>query len=118
MDYIDDPSGFTQNIVAMLIEDGSDTEAVYTIEHHFSSTNFDKLEKAAVAAFKLNYDVTDAEEFETDDGQEILAFDVIAESKLDVAKIQNQVEQMEKLAADYQVEYDGWGTEFIEPQQQ
>ncbi|WP_440904017.1 ribonuclease E inhibitor RraB [Catenovulum sp. SX2] len=116
MDYIDDPKGFTTNIVNMLIEDGSDLDAIYTIEHHFSSTNFDKLEKAAVAAFKLNYEVTDAEEFDTDDGQEILAFDVIAECKLDIEVIQAQVNQMEKLAAEYQVEYDGWGTEFIEPE--
>ena len=115
MEYFEDPKGFTQNIINMLLEDGSDANAVYTIEHHFSSTNFDKLEKAAVAAFKLDYEVTDAEEFDTDDGQEILAFDVIIECKLDVELIQKQVEQMEQLAKQYQVDYDGWGTEFIEP---
>lgn len=116
MDYFDDPKGFTASIVNMLIEDGSDVNAIYTIEHHFSSTNFDQLEKAALAAFKLNYEVTDAEEFDTDDGQEILAFDVIAQSKLDIELIQAQVTQMEKIAADNKVEYDGWGTEFIEPE--
>lgn len=35
----------TRAIIAELLEDGSDPDAQYTIEHHFSSENYDKLEK-------------------------------------------------------------------------
>ncbi|KMT64781.1 ribonuclease E inhibitor RraB [Catenovulum maritimum] len=114
MEYLDDPIGFNKMVVESLLADGSDPDAIYEIEHHFSSTDFDKLEKAAVAAFKLEVEVTDAEEFETDDGQIILAFDAITESKLDLDEINKQTEQMQKIADQVKVQYDGWGTEFIE----
>ncbi|MER2492151.1 ribonuclease E inhibitor RraB [Catenovulum sediminis] len=113
MDYYENPQAFSQTVIAALLEDGSDPSAIYTIEHHFSSSDFDRLEKAAVAAFKLDYEVSDAEEFETDDGQEILAFDVFAEAKLELAEIEKQVAQMEDIARQYKIQYDGWGTEFL-----
>ena len=53
-----------REIVEALIADGSEPDAEYTIEHHFSSSNFDRLEKAAVDAFKLGFEVNDAEEME------------------------------------------------------
>ncbi|WP_017444741.1 ribonuclease E inhibitor RraB [Gayadomonas joobiniege] len=112
MEFIDNPSAFSEEIVNALLADGSDPNAIYVIEHHFASHDFDKLEKAAVAAFKLEHEVTDAEEFETDDGQLILAFDVLIESELSLPAIEEQVKQMMQLAEQYQVEYDGWGTEF------
>lgn len=43
-----------RDIVQALLDDGSEPDAEYTIEHHFSSSNFDRLEKAAVDAFKLS----------------------------------------------------------------
>ena len=43
----------TRLIIEELLEDGSDPDALYTIEHHLSCNNFDSLEKAAVDAFKL-----------------------------------------------------------------
>ncbi|MCU4674767.1 ribonuclease E inhibitor RraB [Catenovulum sp. 2E275] len=113
MEYQDDPQAFTAFVIESLLEDGSDPDAVYEIEHHFSSTNFDMLEKAAVAVFKLNYEVTDAEEFETDDGADIFAFDAIIESGLDLEEINRQSAQMEKIAQQYKIQYDGWGTEYI-----
>lgn len=112
MEFIDNPEAFSEEIVNALLEDGSDPDANYVIEHHFSSDDFDRLEKAAVAAFKLEYDVTDAEEFETDDGLMILAFDVLVEGSLELSVILQQVKQMQQLAEQYQIDYDGWGTEF------
>ena len=54
----------TRLIIEELLEDGSDPDALYTIEHHFSADDFDALEKMAVEAFKLGYEVTEPEELE------------------------------------------------------
>ena len=45
----------TRLIIEELLEDGSDPDALYTIEHHLSADDFETLEKAAVEAFKLGY---------------------------------------------------------------
>lgn len=103
----------TRDIVQSLLDDGSDPDAEYMIEHHFSSTNFDRLEKAAVDAFKLGFEVTDAEELELDDGSVILCFDAIANHALDVDLIDKACEQLINLAAKQKVDYDGWGTYFM-----
>ncbi|MDI5166058.1 ribonuclease E inhibitor RraB, partial [Salmonella enterica subsp. enterica serovar Montevideo] len=42
--------------------------ALYTIEHHLSADDFETLEKAAVEAFKLGYEVTEPEELEVEEG--------------------------------------------------
>lgn len=105
---------FTVEIIDALIEDGSNEEAMHTIEHHFSSNDFDKLEKAALEAFKQGWDVTDAEEFETEEGERILAFDIIVESPLEEELILEDIEKMLALAEKTGIEYDGWGTYFEE----
>ncbi len=102
-----------RDIVQALLDDGSDPDAEYTIEHHFSSTNFDRLEKAAVDAFKLGFEVNDAEEMELEDGSVIFCFDAIAHHKLDVALLDKAAEQLLQLAAKQKVDYDGWGTYFV-----
>ncbi|MCH1925642.1 ribonuclease E inhibitor RraB [Shewanella sp. C32] len=102
-----------RDIVETLLQDGSDPDAEYTIEHHFSSTNFDKLEKAAVDAFKLGFEVNDAEEIEMDDGSLLFCFDAIANHVLDVALLDNACEKLMELAAKHKVDYDGWGTYFM-----
>ncbi|AWB65414.1 ribonuclease E inhibitor RraB [Saccharobesus litoralis] len=115
MEFHDNPLAFNKFVVESLLKDGSDPDATYVIEHHFSSEDFDLLEKAAVAAYKKGFEATDAEEFITDDDIEILSFDVIAEAPLNVEAINAQTKQMAELAKEFGVEYDGWGTEFIDP---
>jgi len=102
----------TRLIIEELLEDGSDPDALYTIEHHLSSENFDVLEKAAVEAFKLGYEVTDAEELEVEDGTTVMCCDVISEIALNAEQIDVQVEQLMNLAEAQGVNYDGWGTYF------
>lgn len=102
----------SQLIIDELLNDGSDPDAIYSIEHHLFSNDFEQLEKAAVAAFKLGYEVTDAEELTLDDGQQILCFDVVLDCELELEKIQKNVKAMLELAQKYQLEYDGWGTYF------
>ncbi|MBD2814841.1 ribonuclease E inhibitor RraB [Xenorhabdus sp. Flor] len=105
----------TRLIIEELLEDGSDPDALYIIEHHFSAEDFDLLEKAAVEAFKLGYEVTDAEELETEDSVVLMCCDVISESRLDAELINVQVEQLMDLAEKIGVNYDGWGTYFEDP---
>lgn len=105
----------TRLIIEELLEDGSDPDALYAIEHHFSADNFELLEKAAVEAFKLGYEVTDAEELEVENGVTLMCCDVISESALNAELIDAQVDQLMKLAEKIGINYDGWGTYFEDP---
>ncbi|WP_409309153.1 ribonuclease E inhibitor RraB [Pectobacterium sp. B1J-3] len=105
----------TRLIIEELLEDGSDPDALYTIEHHFSAEKFDVLEKVAVEAFKLGYEVTDAEELEVEDGVLLMCCDAISEVALNAELIDAQVEQLLTLAERHGVNYDGWGTYFEDP---
>ncbi|QLE87033.1 MULTISPECIES: ribonuclease E inhibitor RraB [Shewanella] len=103
-----------KEIVEAVLADGSNPEAEYTIEHHFSSAKFDALEKAAVELFKLGFEVNDAEELELEDGKVIYCFDAIAYHNLEVALLDKACEELINLAAKLKVDYDGWGTYFID----
>ncbi|WP_205952546.1 ribonuclease E inhibitor RraB [Pantoea stewartii] len=108
----------TRLIIEELLEDGSDPDALYTIEHHLSCNNFDSLEKAAVGAFKLGYEVTEPEELELEDGTTVMCVDILSEGALKAELIDAQVEQLVNLVAKYNVDYDGWGTYFEDPNAQ
>ena len=103
-----------EQIIDNLLEDGSDPDAVYTVEHHFAGDNFAQLEKAAIAAFQLGYDVADPEEIELDDGQKVFAFDCVVETELDIDSITRDIEILLKMSIEQDVTYDGWGTYFEE----
>ena len=124
---------FTEDTIGALLEDGSDPDALYTIEHHFYDKDFGelaaelpdlrlvlvgdgpdraKLEKLAVELFKLGYEVTDAEEVEFEDGGNAWVFDAIREQSLDADSIVADAIKLEELAHKHKVEYDGWGTYF------
>ncbi|GKW08192.1 ribonuclease E inhibitor RraB [Pectobacterium carotovorum] len=105
----------TRLIIEELLDDGSDPDALYTIEHHFSAEKFEVLEKVAVEAFKLGYEVTDAEELEVEDGVLLMCCDAISEVALKAEVIDAQVEQLLALAERHGVNYDGWGTYFEDP---
>ena len=114
-ELLDEQREETRLIIEELLEDGSDPDALYTIEHHFSSEKFEVLERAAVEAFKLGYEVTDAEELEVEDGSTVMCCDVISEVALNAEIIDAQVEQLVALAEANGVHYDGWGTYFEDP---
>lgn len=105
----------TREIIAALLEDGSEPEALYTIEHHFSADTFEELEAAAVEAFKLGFNVLEAEELELDPedgGGKVVCFDAVMESALNAELIDEQAEKLIKLAEKHSIDYDGWGTYF------
>lgn len=105
----------TDAIIAHLLADGSDPDAIYTIEHHFASGDFKALEKAAIDFFKAGYEVTDAEEAQLDDGAIVFSFDVITELPLEATAIKADVAKLVQLCGDEKVFYDGWGTYFEDP---
>ncbi|GHF77384.1 ribonuclease E inhibitor RraB [Thalassotalea marina] len=104
----------TDELIDALIEDGTNEEVHHTIEHHFSSVDFDMLEKAAIAAFKMGYDVEEPEEAELEDGSKVFAFDIITEQPLEPEIIKDETKLMFDMAKQHGVEYDGWGTYFEE----
>ncbi|GLP97224.1 ribonuclease E inhibitor RraB [Paraferrimonas sedimenticola] len=104
-----------REIIEALLDDGSDPDALYTIEHHFSAQHFGTLEKAAVEMFKQGYEVTDAEELALDDGAQLVCFDVIIERPLQVEAINQDCEKLMKLAEKLGIAYDSWGTYFMDP---
>jgi regulator of RNase E activity RraB len=107
---------FNQETIDALLEDGSQADADYAIEHHFASTDFDVLEKAAVDAFKAGFEVSDAEELVLDDGEEVFCFDAVVERKLDINVLNEDIDKLLKIADKHDVTYDGWGT-YFEPRE-
>ncbi|BFQ94173.1 ribonuclease E inhibitor RraB [Gallibacterium anatis] len=105
----------TREIIDDLLNDGSDPNALYIIEHHISHHDFDKLEKIALDAFKLGYEVSEAEEFENEDGGEVYCFDIISEIELKAELIDAQQNELLPLIKKHQGVYDGWGTYFEDP---
>lgn len=104
----------TDMLISELLEDGTNEEVYHTIEHHFASSNFDLLEKAAIAAFKLGLEIEDPEEAELENGDKVFAFDIVTEQMLDVDLIKKETQVMFELANKCGVDYDGWGTYFEE----
>lgn len=104
----------TESLIAALIEDGTNEEVHHTIEHHFSSPDFELLEKAAIAAFKMGLDIEEPEEAQLEDGTKVFAFDIITEQALEETIIFDETKTMYALAQQNGIDYDGWGTYFEE----
>ena len=104
----------TDAIIEELLEDGSNPDSEYTIEHHFACHNFDRLEKLAVDLFKAGFEVTDAEELELEDGTIIFCCDASRDGSLEEERIVAEIESLLPLCEKYGVDYDGWGTYFEE----
>lgn len=115
MSHLDELKAETREIIADLLNDGSDPNALYIIEHHISHRNFDKLEKIAMDAFKVGYEVSEAEEFEEENGNVLFCCDIISEVELKPEIIDAQQKELLPLVEKYQGSYDGWGTYFEDP---
>lgn len=105
----------TDNIIASLLADGSDPDALYIIEHHVAHHDFDKLEKLVVDAYKLGYEISEAEELEEEDGSIVFVCDIVSEIKLDADLISAQQKELLPLIEKAGAEYEGWGTYFEDP---
>ncbi|GLR75850.1 ribonuclease E inhibitor RraB [Aliivibrio sp. S4TY2] len=100
----------TREIIESLKADGSEPDALYAIEHHLMAEDFKALENAVVEAFKMGFEVLEAEELEDEDGAKILCCDAVMDSALDAEVIDAQVEKLVQLAEKFDIIYDGWGT--------
>lgn len=105
----------TDEIIQSLLDDGSDPEALYIIEHHVAHHDFDKLEKLVVDAYKLGYEIAEAEEVEEEDGSTIFVCDIVSEIKLDGDLITAQQKELLPLIEKSGAIYEGWGTYFEDP---
>lgn len=114
-EQLEDQREETRLIIEELLEDGSDPDALYTIEHHLSADDFETLERVAVEAFRLGYEVTEPEELAIEEDQIVICCDIVSESALRADLLDAQVEQLLDLAEKYDVMYDGWGTYYEDP---
>lgn len=105
----------TDEIITSLLEDGSDPEALYIIEHHIAHRDFDKLEKLAVEAYKLGYEISEAEEVEDEYSKVIFVCDIVSEIHLNADLITAQQKELLPLIEKAGAEYEGWGTYFEDP---
>ncbi|WP_373778901.1 ribonuclease E inhibitor RraB [Glaesserella sp.] len=105
----------TSEIIDSLLRDGSDPDALYIIEHHIAHHDFDKLEKLVVDAYKLGYEISEAEEIEEEDGKIMFVCDIVSEIKLDAALIAAQQKELLPLIEKAGAIYEGWGTYFEDP---
>lgn len=104
----------TDEIIQNLLDDGSDPEALYIIEHHVAHYDFDKLEKLVVDAYKLGYEISDAEEVE-EEGKVFFVCDIVSEINLNADLITAQQKELLPLIEKAGAEYEGWGTYFEDP---
>ena len=63
----------------------------------------------------MGYEVTEPEELELEDGSKVMCCDILSEGALNAELIDVQVEQLVDLAGKFNVDYDGWGTYFEDP---
>ncbi|MDH2924983.1 hypothetical protein EV693_102212 [Nicoletella semolina] len=104
----------TDEIIANLLNDGSDPDALYIIEHHIAHRDFDKLEKLVVDAYKLGYEISEAEEVE-ENGKLLFVCDIVSEIALNADLIAAQQKELLPLIEKAGAEYEGWGTYFEDP---
>lgn len=107
-----DWQAFTNDIVEQLLEDGSNEEAMYVIEHHFVAQDPTVADEAMQQGFLNGWDVSELEVAETEEGEQVYCFDVETECPLDEVIIFEEVQSMVEFAAAQSLEYDGWGTHF------
>ncbi|MDO9770735.1 ribonuclease E inhibitor RraB [Glaesserella parasuis] len=105
----------TDEIIKSLLDDGSDPEALYIIEHHVAHHDFDKLEKLVVDAYKLGYEISEAEEVEEENGDLVFVCNIVSEIKLDAELITAQQKELLPLIEKSGAVYEGWGTYFEDP---
>ncbi len=104
---------FNEETIEALTQDGTDLSQDHTIEHHIASQDFEKLEKAAVDAFKAGFEVSDAEELMLDDGGTVFCFDAVVEKKLDINEFNKDTTKLIEISNKHSVYYDGWGTYYV-----
>ncbi len=97
-------------ILSALKADCVDLSRKYTVEHHFSSTNFTQLEKLAVDLFQDDFEIIDPDEIE-EDGIKFFCFDALKECRISAETILEQQSKIFERLQKFHVNYDGWGVD-------
>ena len=84
-----------QEILSALKADEVDLSRKYTVEHHFSSSNFTLLEKLAVELFQAGF----------------FCFDALKLCRISDETISGQQQKIFELLQKFHVSYDGWGVD-------
>lgn len=102
-----------KEIIASLIDDGSDPDAIYVMEHHISYHDKSQIDAVSQVYFKAGYEVQEIEELMLDDGARVYGFDIVIEQPLELDRINEDCRQLMLIAIEHDVQYDGWGTYFM-----
>ena len=86
-EHLEEQREETRLIIEELLEDGSDPDALYTIEHHLSADDFETLEKVAVGAVKPGYEGTEPEELGVGEGGMVIFCGILGGSGLEADPI-------------------------------
>lgn len=99
-----------QEILSALKADEVDLSRKYTVEHHFSSSNFTLLEKLAVELFQTGFEIIDPDEIE-EEGVRFFCFDALKLCRISDETLSEQQQKIFELLQKFHVSYDGWGVD-------
>lgn len=97
-------------VVQALKDAGSDFGKLHSIEHHLYCYTEADLRLAISMGTKGGYTVANEGTHE-DDGRTFWSLDLIKRSTPDLATIEKQALEIERIAEEANADYDGWGTE-------
>lgn len=105
----------TRLIIEELLEDGSDPDALYTIEHHFSADDFDALEKNGRGSLQAGLRSDRAGRAGSGRGRHRHLLRHPERRRAEGGADRRAGRTADEPAEKFEVEYDGWGTYFEDP---
>jgi regulator of ribonuclease activity B len=109
---MDKSKNFERNVkvVQALKEAGSDFEKLHSIEHHLYCYTETDLNLVISLGKKSGYSVANEDKLKDDKGF-FWALDLVKKSTPDIASVEKQSIEIERIAEKANADYDGWGTE-------
>lgn len=107
----------SETIINGILQDDYPADTVIEVQHYFSSSDFDRLEKFIVeidGMFGAEIDIGEPDECEDFDGATIFTVDFVSWHKVDVQEVMKEIEMFIPLCNQYSIIYDSWGTQVVE----
>lgn len=102
-----------QKTIKALIEAGSNPKKPHPLEHHFYCYSSESLSQLTAKGKSLGYRIANTGD-NVHEGVHYWYGDLIKETTLDIKIINQENSLMLKLANEFNVDYDGWGTPVVE----
>ena len=102
-----------QKTIQALIDNGSDPKKPHPLEHHFYCHDAAQLKALLKKGEALGYKAANMGD-NVHEGEHYWYADLIKETVLDLKLINKENVLMLKLAAEFEADYDGWGTPVVE----